>query len=67
MHHEMSFIGMLYPSLLACAVVAAILWYLVDALMLRLGYWSYFFHPALARLSLYVVMLGVVSWLAPDF
>ncbi|MCF3932115.1 DUF1656 domain-containing protein [Acuticoccus sp. M5D2P5] len=67
MHHEIAFIGMLYPSLLACAVIAALIWYLVDTAMLRLGLWSYFFHPALARLSLYVVTLGVVAWLTPDF
>ncbi|UOM35367.1 DUF1656 domain-containing protein [Acuticoccus sp. I52.16.1] len=67
MHHELAFIGMLYPSLLACAVAAALLWYMADALMLRLGLWRFFFHPPLARLSLYVVTLGVVAWLTPDF
>ncbi len=67
MHHEMSFIGMLYPSLLACAIGAAIIWYAIDVAMLRLGLWSYFFHPALGRLCLYVITLGVVAWLTPDF
>nr|WP_269751202.1 DUF1656 domain-containing protein [Acuticoccus mangrovi] len=63
----MAFIGMFYPSFLACAIVAAVLWYLIDMLMLRFGLWAYFFHPALGRLALYVVTLGVVAWIAPDF
>lgn len=55
------------PSLFLCAIAAGVLWFLVDALMLRLGGWELFFHPPLARLALYFVLVAVTAGLWPDF
>lgn len=66
MHHELAIFGILFPSLLPCALLAGLLWFALDAAMLRLGGWSLFFHAALARLSLYVVLVGLVAAIWPD-
>ncbi len=66
MHHEIAVFGVLFPSLLPCALVAGLVWFVLDAAMLRAGAWSLVYHAALARLSLYVVLLGVVAAVWPD-
>ncbi|ORE96074.1 DUF1656 domain-containing protein [Acuticoccus yangtzensis] len=67
MHHEFSVLGLFAPSLLLCAVAAAVLWFIVDGLMLRFGIWRIFLHPPLARLSLYIIILALTGAVAPDF
>lgn len=67
MKHEIAFIGLYFPSLLLCAVLAAFAWFLIDWLMLRHALWRFFWHPPLARLSLYLVLMTAVAALYPDF
>ncbi|WP_152046953.1 DUF1656 domain-containing protein [Aureimonas psammosilenae] len=67
MRHEISALGLLFPSLLLCGVIAAVLWFAFDWLMLRLSLWRFFWHPPLARLALFFVVFGVVSAVYPDF
>ena len=66
MSHEIAFFGMLFPSLLLVAVLAALLWFALDSLMLRLGLWDFFWHPPLARLSLYFICLAALGAFYPD-
>jgi hypothetical protein len=67
MRHEFSFAGLFAPSLLACAVLAGLAWFAADWLMLRSKAWNLFWHPPLARLSLFFILFGVVSAVYPDF
>lgn len=67
MRNEIALMGLLVPGLLLCAVIASLLWFLLDALMLRLAGWRLFWHPPLARLALYLVLLAAVTALYPDF
>lgn len=67
MMHETEFLGLFFPSLVLCAVIASALWFLIDGAMVRLSGWTLFWHPPLARLALYFVLLGVVSALYPNF
>ena len=67
MHHEISILGVFFPSLLVCAVLAGGGWLVVDGLMLRRGLWRYAFHPPLARLCLYIIALALVAATYPDF
>ncbi|KAB0677750.1 DUF1656 domain-containing protein [Aureimonas leprariae] len=67
MRHELSAAGLFFPSLLLCAVIAGILWFAVDRVMLHAKAWSLFWHPPLARLCLLLILFGAVSALYPDF
>lgn len=67
MHHEVAFQGLFYPSLLLCAIIAGVCWYLIDLAMRRAALWPVFWHPPLARVALYFVIFGLVSALYPDF
>jgi hypothetical protein len=67
MRQEVAFLGMYFPALFLCAVAAAALWFVADALMLRLGGWCLFLHPPLARMALYFILLALVVALAPDY
>lgn len=67
MHHEIGVLGMLVPSLFICAIAAGGLWFVVDGLMLRRGWWEFFLHPPLARLALFVVLVAAVAGCWPDF
>ncbi|GGE15821.1 hypothetical protein GCM10011390_38620 [Aureimonas endophytica] len=67
MRHEISVLGLMFPSLLLCAGLAGLLWFLVDWAMLRLKGWTLFWHPPLARLALFFVLLGAVAAAYPDF
>lgn len=67
MHHEISVLGVFFPSLLLCAILAGGVWLIVDGFMLRRGIWRHFFHPPLARLCLYILALTVVVAVYPDF
>ena len=66
MHHEVALLGVYVPSLLPCALVAGILWFALDAAMLRGGLWQLFWHAALARLGLYAILLAAVAASWPD-
>lgn len=67
MRHEIAAMGLLFPSLLACVALAGVAWFVIDWLMLRGGAWRLFWHPPLARLALYFVLLGLVAATYPDF
>ncbi|WP_128253702.1 DUF1656 domain-containing protein [Falsirhodobacter deserti] len=66
MKSEIAFLGLYLPGLLICAIIASALWFVIDALMLRVAGWRLFWHPPLARLALYFVLLGLVVALLPD-
>lgn len=66
MRSEIDILGLYIPGLLVCAIVASVLWFLIDALMLRVAGWRIFWHPPLARLALYFVLLGLVVAFLPD-
>lgn len=67
MKSEIAFLGLYVPGLLICAVIASVLWFVIDGLMLRVAGWTWFWHPPLARLALYFVLLGLVVALIPEF
>ncbi|QUS34905.1 DUF1656 domain-containing protein [Falsirhodobacter algicola] len=66
MKSEIAILGLYVPGLLFCAVVASALWFLVDALMLRMAAWQWFWHPPLARLALYFLLLALAVALVPE-
>lgn len=66
MRGEYDILGLYVPGLLPCAILAAVLWFLIDALMLRRGGWQLFWHPPLARLALYFLLLALVTLLFPE-
>lgn len=67
MKTEIHILGLYVPGLLICAIIASVLWFLVDALMLRTAGWRLFWHPPLARLALYFILLGGVVAFLPEF
>ncbi|WP_102224440.1 DUF1656 domain-containing protein [Acidimangrovimonas sediminis] len=66
MRQEFAAFGLFVPSLLICALIAGVIWLLVDSLMLRSGGWQFFWHPPIARLALYFLSLALVVFLFPD-
>ncbi|TMV86239.1 DUF1656 domain-containing protein [Thioclava sp. BHET1] len=67
MRNDFALFGLFIPNLLSCFVLGAVLWFVVDAIMLRTGAWNYFWHPPFARLALYVVSVALFVALYPDF
>lgn len=66
MRSEIDLLGLYVPGLLICALIASVAWFIIDALMLRVAGWRVFWHPPLARLALYFILLGLVVALLPD-
>lgn len=67
MMHETELFGLFFPSMVLCAVIASLAWFVVDGAMVRLSGWTLFWHPPLARLALYFVLFALVAALYPDF
>lgn len=67
MRSEIPFLGLYLPGLLLCAIIASVLWFIVDGVMLRSGGYRFFWHPPLARLALYFALLGLTVALIPEF
>ena len=67
MNHEIGFFGLLFPSLLLCAVVAGLLWFALDWCFLKVSAWSLFWHPPLARMALYGALFSLVAAFWPNF
>ncbi len=67
MIHETQVLGLFFPSMVLCAVIASALWFAVDFAFVRLSVWRLFWHPPLARLALYFALFGIVSTLYPNF
>ena len=67
MSHEIALFGLFFPSVVLCAVIAGVIWYTLDSVLIRFSAWAWFWHPPLARLALYFILFGAVSALYPDF
>ncbi len=66
MKSEYELIGLYVPGLLVCAIIASVLWFVVDGLMMRVAGWRLFWHPPLARVALYMILLAATVALTPD-
>jgi len=64
MPREISIDGMFMPSLLPVFVAIALLYWLIDTLLGRFGFYSHVWHPALFRLSLFVCLFGLAAGIA---
>ena len=64
---EVSFDGVFIPTLLLFALIAVVLSYGLTRLMSAFGLYRFVAYRALVDLSLFVLMLGLVSVLFPLF
>jgi hypothetical protein len=60
MLREIGLFGALVPSLLLYFLAAVVLFLVVDRLASRLGLFHLFWHPALARLALFICLLSAL-------
>ncbi len=67
MRQDIAIFGLYVPALFVCAILAGLVWFVLDSMALRLGLWRYVLHPPAVRLSLYVTLLALIAGLAPDF
>jgi len=58
MPREMNLFGVYAPTLLLIFVGAAVLQWLIDELLGRLGLFAQLWHPPLFRLSLFICLFG---------
>jgi hypothetical protein len=59
MPRELEFQGVLFPTLLIIFIGAALVFWIIDGVLANRGLYGYVWHPALFRLSMFVVLFGV--------
>jgi hypothetical protein len=64
---EVSLYGLYVPTLLLLALAALVVSRLVGGLLARLGLYRFVWHPALFDLSLFVIVLGSLSFFASNW
>jgi hypothetical protein len=57
---EINLDGILLPPLLGYLAATAVVWYVARALLGRLGFYRFVWHPPLFNTALYVILLGAV-------
>ena len=65
MNGHLDLYGVYVPTLLLLLLVAYALKSLLRALLARLGFYRWVWHPPLFNLALYVLVLGLLFTLAP--
>ena len=63
---EVSLAGVFVPTLLVLALVALACRWLVTRLFAAFGLYRFFAYRALVDLSLFVLLLGLLSWAVPS-
>lgn len=58
MPREIDLFGVYAPTLLLIFVIAAVLQWLIDGLLGRLGLFAHLWHPPLFRLSMFICLFG---------
>ncbi len=53
--------GVLFPALLPLFVLSALIFWPLESLLSRAGFYRWFWHPSLARLSLFVALFAGLS------
>jgi protein AaeX len=60
MLREMSIGGVLMSPLLPLFIATIVIFWLVDKLLQRVGWYRWVWHPALVRLSLFVILYSLL-------
>jgi hypothetical protein len=61
MPREIEFLGMLFPTLVPIALIAAALSWLLDGLLARLGVYAWVWHSALFRISTLLLLFSLLG------
>ena len=57
---ELNLYGVFVPALLACSLLALLATIGVRAVLRRVGFYRFVWHPALFDIAMFVIVLGIV-------
>ena len=66
MPHELEFQGIFFPTLLPMLVLSAIVYWLLDGVLARSGFYRHVWHASLFRMCLFVCLFGALGLVVYD-
>jgi len=61
MPRELNFLELYLPSLILVLAIATLLMWLLDRVLIALNLYRFFWHPPLARLSLFICLFSALA------